>query len=131
MMDKLYIKDSAFDVKVAVTYEEQERGLMGCPWPPPIMAFPYKDSVIRKFWMKNTISPLDIVFCSDGKVVGICRGEPMSTELVGPNVASDLVVEFPRGTVEKYGIGVGDKVKLSLSIKTAAMRIEEFIKKSG
>jgi uncharacterized membrane protein (UPF0127 family) len=106
------INGESFPTLIAVTEEEQARGLMFREWPPPVMAFPSKLGV-RKFWMKNTYCPLDIVFCRGGKIIQICRGEPLSTMAVGPNHPSDLVVEFPAGTMDKYGVRVGDKIALS------------------
>lgn len=118
--DLLNIKNHLFKTIVAVTSEEHMRGLMGRAWPPPVMAFPYDKSEYRKFWMKNCISPLDIVFCNNNKIVDICYGEPMSTKLIGPYEPVDLVVEFPHGTAEKCGFFAGDVVQLKLSSNTAA-----------
>lgn len=95
---------------VASTIEEQQRGLMWQEWPPPIMIFPYTKAQYNKFWMKNTISPLDIVFCNDNIVIGTFKGEPLSTTLIGPNNLSNLIVEFPYGTVNKLGIKIGDYI---------------------
>ena len=113
MNDFISIKGQVFPTLVAVTESEQSIGLMYQKWPPPIMVFPYMRSANRRFWMKNTISPLDIVFCRSNIVVGIFKGEPLSTKLVGPDDPSDLVVEFPSGTVARLGISVGDYVGFS------------------
>jgi uncharacterized protein len=110
MKDTISIKGQVFPTEVAVTEAEQSLGLMFREWPPPIMVFPYKDAAPRRFWMKNTISPLDIVFCKANQVVGIFRGEPLSTKLIGPNEPSDLVVELPAGTASRLGLSVGDYV---------------------
>ena len=123
MYDLVYINHIGFQTLVAVSETEQERGLMGVKWPPPVMCFPYKRAAVRKFWMKNTVSPLDIVFCNDHRVVGIYRGEPLSNAMVGPDQLSDLVVELPAGTVEKNDIRVGQPVSLSYSPDTTARLI--------
>ena len=112
------IDDNTFDVTVAITAEEHERGLMYVDWPPPVMAFPYKVASIRKFWMKNTPSPLDIIFSRAGVIVGIYDGDPFNLNCVGPNEPIDLVVEMPRGHVDKFGISVGDDIKLSYSAES-------------
>lgn len=83
-MDEIFINGKKFPTKVAITEEEQQKGLMYVSWPPPVMVFPYQKSGQRKFWMKNTISPLDIVFCNDNKIIKIVKGEPLSTMMVGP-----------------------------------------------
>jgi len=117
----IFIKNEAFPTLVAISDSEKEVGLMWRKWPPPIMCFPYSTSEIRKFWMKNTISPLDIVFCKDNKIVSICYGQPLSTAMIGPNDPTNLIIEFPYGTVSNYNIKIGDEVKLQLS-KEAVMR---------
>lgn len=117
--DKVYIGNHTFDTLVAVTTDEHIKGLMHKEWPPPVMAFPYKMAEHRRFWMKNTPSPLDIVFARSGKIVGIFKGEPMTTKCVGPEELSDLVVEFPHGTIEKLQISVGDDIIVCYSVGTA------------
>ena len=62
--------------------------------------------------MHNTISPLDIVFCHQGKVSQIHAGQPLSTEMIGDNKFSDLIVELPYGTVDTSGIKIGHQVGL-------------------
>ena len=104
------VKGQVFPVLIAASDHERRQGLMWQEWPPPIMAFPYEKPSFNKFWMKNTISPLDIVFCKGSSVIGVFKGEPLSTTLVGPNEASDLIVEFPAGTADRLGIKPGDYV---------------------
>lgn len=124
-MDKISIGKNVFATLVAVTEDEHNQGLMRKPWPPPVMSFPYNTSEIRKFWMKNTVSPLDILFCKNDTVISIHKGEPLSTQLIGPNRPSNLVVELPLGTVKKLGIEVGDSVHVKYSISTVAKRYKE------
>jgi uncharacterized membrane protein (UPF0127 family) len=118
--DIIFIKDKTLDTLVAVSETEQNVGLMWREWPPPVMVFPYKKNGIRKFWMKNTISPLDIIFCNCGKVVGMFHGEPLSTALVGPDIPSDLVIELPAGTTTKLGLQIGDEVRFKPTVETMA-----------
>lgn len=108
----ILIGDNKFKTVLAISDKEKEIGLMYHKWPPPVMTFLYTEGEFKKFWMKNTPSPLDIVFCYNGKVVSIHKGEPFSTKMVGPNDLSDLVVELPYGTCNKFGIDVGNSVTL-------------------
>ena len=108
----IYVNNNVFHTLLAISHEEQEKGLMGQSWPPPIMTFVYNEPKINKFWMKNTPSPLDIIFCSNGKVSQICLGEPNSTSIIGDDDYSDLVIELPRGTVLSSGIKIGHQVGL-------------------
>jgi uncharacterized membrane protein (UPF0127 family) len=123
MKDCVYIAGQPFPALIAVSEEEHMQGLMFRPWPPPVMCFPYKRAEVRKFWMKNTISPLDILFCRDNRIISICHGEPLSTTLIGPEEECDLVVELPAGTAQAKGISVGDSATLYYTPSTAARQI--------
>lgn len=111
----VYIGDNIFPTYLAISGQEQQRGLMNIKWPPPIMSFVYTSPQINKFWMKNTPSPLDIIFCCGGKILEICKGEPFSTSVIGSNKCSDLVIELPFGTTISTGIKLGHKVGIITS----------------
>lgn len=106
----LAIADKVVPTLIAVTAEEQAQGLMNKDWPPPVMSFVYKTPCVNRFWMKNTPSPLDIIFSLGGKITAIHKGEPFSTSLIGDYTESDLVVEMPYGTCAKMGIQIGDDI---------------------
>ena len=108
----IYIEENVFPTLLAISAEEQAKGLMHEPFPPPVMSFIYTYSSVNKFWMKNTPSPLDIVFCNDGVVNQVCHGIPFSTEAIGSDCPSNLIVELPAGMVGKCGIKLGNKVGL-------------------
>ena len=108
----IYIHNNVYPTLLAISMDEQAQGLMFQPWPPPVMSFIYATPGINKFWMKNTPSPLDIVFCHRGEVVQICKGEPHSTSQIGDNRLTDLIVELPHGTVAASDIKLGHKVGL-------------------
>lgn len=97
----------------AITHEEQRVGLMNSKWPPTITVFPYKDAAIRRFWMKNTPVPLDIIFCKSGKILYIEVGRPyIDNKFIGPNEPVDLVIEAPAGFCAYNQIKTGSSVKL-------------------
>ena len=121
--DKIILGDHEFSTLVAVSSNEQAVGLMFQKWPPPVMTFPFEKTSIHKFWMKNTPSPLDIVFIRNNKIVAIEHGEPLTTYAVGPNIAVDLVVELPSGTCESKGICVGHSARRKFSLETLARSI--------
>ena len=108
----LFIGDNVFDTLLAISEKEQATGLMYQRWQPPIMSFLYAKPRVSKFWMKNTPSPLDIVFTCNGQVTQIHKGEPFSTQTIGNDDESDLIVEFPFGTAKRCEMKVGDKVGL-------------------
>lgn len=119
-MNSIIINGKELIAIPAITETEQSKGLMFQKWPPPVMFFPYKKSEVRKFWMKNTPSPLDIIFCNDGKIIDIKHGAPLSTSMVGPDCMSDLVIELPHGTSERMGFCIGSGVNIKLSVESAA-----------
>ncbi len=123
-MDKIIFGDHALTTLVALTDQEQQQGLMHISWPPPVMSFPYESSKIRKFWMRNTICPLDIVFCHKNRVISIVDGEPLSLKHIGPNIPSDLVVELPRGMAKQLNIIPGMPTKLVYGLFTLAKKLE-------
>lgn len=110
MNGRVFLKDREISVIVALSPEERARGLMEAPWPPPVMAFPYRSAGLHSFWMKNTPSPLDIVFCKAGKIVDIKSGTPYSLKPIVPAEPSDLVIEFPRGTIRSMNADIGDVI---------------------
>jgi uncharacterized membrane protein (UPF0127 family) len=107
----LKVKDQVIPTELAITADEQARGLMYQEYP-PVMSFVYGSPSINRFWMKSTPAPLDIVFCLKGRVINICAGEPYSTKLIGKDEFSDLVVEMPLGTCQKLGVEIGDQIAL-------------------
>lgn len=77
------------------------------------MLFTYGDKAQRHFWMKNMYFPLDIVWLSDGVVVGISEQVPIP--VVGgdiPRITSpegvNQVLELNAGFAAKYGVKIGD-----------------------
>lgn len=120
MQDFVIIGKTKLPVLLAITEEEQQIGLMGKKWPPPNMAFVYSYPRINKFWMKNTICPLDIIFAKDNKILNIFKGEPLCLVPIGDNVFSDLVVELPYGTSQQLNLKSGDFIKLEPSFKSLA-----------
>ena len=108
----IYVHNQIFPTLLAISEDEQAQGLMGREWPPPVMSFIYTEPKFNRFWMKNTPSPLDIVFCHAGKITQICHGEPYSTAMIGDYRLSDLVIEFPQGTVAAAGIKLNHDVGL-------------------
>jgi uncharacterized protein len=129
----IYVDENIFPTLLAISEDEQSKGLMFEPFPPPIMSFLYTEPRVMKFWMKNTPSPLDIVFCCNGSIKQIHKGEPYSTSTIGDNSLSDLIIEFPYGTVKNSKIEIGSKVgivaptKLELN-KIIAEKYHKFVK---
>ena len=103
-----------FSVEMATTAEEKETGLMyrkeladgkG-------MLFDFNPEQEISMWMKNTYVSLDMIFISaNGRILRIAENtEPLSTKIISSRGPARAVLEVVAGTVQKYGIRVGDRV---------------------
>ena len=103
-----------FQVEVARTPEEQERGLMFRTSLPANggMIFPYDPPRPASFWMKNTLIPLDMIFIrKDGTIARIVDNTtPESLEPVQSGEPVAAVLELAGGRAAELGLAEGDKV---------------------
>ena len=106
--------EHAFRVELALTPEQQARGLMfretlardeG-------MLFHWPREQSLAMWMKNTLIPLDMLFLrSDGTIMHIHRrAVPLSTRTIRAPGRGRGVLELRGGTADRLGIAVGDRV---------------------
>ena len=68
---------------------------------------------LQRFWMKNTLIPLDIIFLDEyWNVVGIvANATPLSMTSRGVGTPSKYVLELNAGETERYGMFVGQAVQ--------------------
>ncbi len=107
-------KSHNFTVELAVTPQEQERGLMertslaengG-------MLFPFAFPAIASFWMKNTPLPLDLLFIRpDGTIAAILAGKPNDLHPLSAGEPVSAVLEIGQGRSQALGITAGDRVQ--------------------
>ncbi|HLK89205.1 MAG TPA: DUF192 domain-containing protein [Polyangia bacterium] len=103
-----------FRVEVAVTPEEHARGLMyrSRLATDAGMIFVFEEPSVQRFWMKNTLIPLDMIFIGKNrKIVGIVEDAAPETEterLVG--APSQYVLEIGGGLSAQLGIHAGETV---------------------
>ena len=109
------INQKDFTVEFSTTKEQLEYGLMfrnelkdghG-------MVFLYPAPTKTGVWMKNTFIPLDVLFFNEqNEITSILENlEPLDET---PRMAEAPVkgfIELPAGTVQKYQIKVGDKIR--------------------
>lgn len=117
--DTLTINGHEFQVELAQTPEERQRGLMFRDElaPDAGMLFVFPDSELRSFWMKDTSIPLSIAYLSsDGRILEIHDMEPFSREPVRSRYPARFALEVNRGRFEELGIEPGDHVSLPDSI---------------
>jgi len=105
---------TCFAVEVAVTPEEQARGLMNRTSVEGGMVFVFEPAKLVKLWMKHTLIPLDMLWIYQGRVVYIERNvQPCRTEICptyGPDVPTDYVLEINANASK--GIELEDKVSV-------------------
>jgi hypothetical protein len=106
-----------FELEVAKTPQQQQIGLMyrtsladnrG-------MLFVFASPQPTRFWMKNTLIPLDMIFLRQGKVMAIASAVPCTTTTCptyGADTDIDQVIELRSGTIAQIGLKVGDRVKI-------------------
>lgn len=107
-------------LEVARTRQQQSMGLMHRPPLPDDrgMLFSFESARPVSFWMKNTPSPLDMIFLRNGEVKAIaanvppCEADPCPT--YGPEraVLIDSVIELRGGRAAELGLEVGDRVEI-------------------
>ncbi len=104
----------AFQVEMAITPEEKERGLMFRRELPEGhgMLFDFEVDQNVAFWMKNTYIPLDMLFIrGDGRILRIAENtEPLSERNIPSGGPVRAVLEVIGGTAKKLGIAAGDRV---------------------
>ncbi len=107
-------KSCSFKVELAITPEEQSKGLMFRKHlnPKAGMLFVYHEDDIQSFWMKNTFIPLDIVFINSRfHVVSIHRfAVPGSEVSIVSQLPAQYVLEINAGRADRCGIQAGTKV---------------------
>jgi uncharacterized protein len=101
-------KSIPFQVEVAKTPHEQEKGLMFRTHlkEDEGMLFLFSEPKASTMWMKNTPLSLDMIFCNDkGKILAIHENTaPYSLKIIGPVEGTTQVLEILGGTVQKHGI---------------------------
>lgn len=111
-------------VELAQTEPERARGLMhrttlGAD---DGMLFLFPDETVLRFWMRNTLIPLDMIFiAADGTIVGIVENaRPRSDEPRGVDTPSRYVVEVNGGWARRNAVTVGDRVELQAALAKVA-----------
>ena len=103
-----------FDVYVALTSEQQSRGLMYVRYMPDFtgMLFVYRQSRVLSMWMKNTYISLDILFIrADGSIANIERNaETLSLKSIRAIEPLNFVLELNAGVTERLGIDTESRV---------------------
>lgn len=115
LMQVVTAQGRTYNVEVAVTTEEQRLGLANRDDLAETggMIFPFKPPQLVSFWMKDMRFPLDIVWISNNKVIGVANDLPIpktGTDVTAlptyhPPAAVDYVLELNRGQAQFFAVG--------------------------
>ncbi|MFA6146421.1 MAG: DUF192 domain-containing protein [Patescibacteria group bacterium] len=117
---KVCFKNNCFQTIIARTPVEMAKGLMNQHVDKNGgMLFVFKTPVSDKFWMKNTLEPLDIIWLNKNKqVIFISKNTPICENDPCPNYGTEqkslYVLEIKGGTADQIGLNIGDKLEFSL-----------------
>lgn len=114
------VGDVPFTVEVVYTPESVEQGLSGrTSIGSDGMLFVFPELIQAKFWMKDMLFDLDMVWIASGSVVSILESIPKpepdtalsDLPIYSAPVSVDMVLELPAGKAAELGISVGDSVR--------------------
>ncbi|MGH8159826.1 MAG: DUF192 domain-containing protein [Rhodanobacter sp.] len=114
-----------FTIELATNDANREHGLMMRTTLPADhgMLFVFPDTAPRRFWMKNTLIPLDILYLdADRRLISMqlevppCKADPCPTyPSSGP---ARYVLELSAGTAARIGAKVADELKIAGDVGT-------------
>lgn len=103
-----------FTIRIADTELRQQQGLMYVRTlaADEGMLFPEATPRIMRFWMKNTLIPLDMLFITARGRIACLReqAKPLLLDLISCEQPVKAVLEIGGGEAQKRGIHVGDRV---------------------
>ncbi len=117
-LKELRIGEHLFKVEIADTPAAQARGLSGRLRLPEDrgMLFIFNNLSMQSFWMVGMRFPLDIIWISGDRIVGISDNllpaAVTGTRTYAPPEPIDKVLEINAGLAEKLGIRIGDLVEI-------------------
>lgn len=112
------IEGETIELEVAKTPQQQAIGLMYREEIPVNrgMLFPMEPPRVPRFWMKNVVVPLDMIFIREGEVAAIahqvppCEEDPCPT--YSPKMIIDQVLELRGGRAKELGLEIGDSLSI-------------------
>jgi len=121
--DHVCFGSECFTVELALTPEEQARGLMGRNYlaSDKGMLFIFPNDGVYPFWMKNTLIPLDMIWLdSEGSIVHIEKDVQPCGEgecpSINPGKSARYVLEVNGGTSDRIGLKEGNKAAFEISV---------------
>lgn len=104
------------NTNVSITQGLSNRNSLGADG----MLFVFANRLVPKFWMKDMLFDLDIVWLDRGRVVDLTtdiQAPDPATPLhqlptYSPSQSVNMVLELPAGAVEAYDLQIGDLIQL-------------------
>jgi uncharacterized protein len=119
---RVCFEKTCFDVEIADTKYKQQRGLMNRESLEKNkgMLFVFEKEEAHKFWMKNTLIPLDMIWIDgNSKIIYIQKNaQPCkidSCETFGPDENAKYVLEINGGLAEDIELGIGEEMRIMKS----------------
>ncbi len=113
-MMNIIINNHLFNVLVATTPYQLEKGLMFKDYLPPKsgMLFIFQTSNYYSMWMKNTYIPLDIIFINEEFIIVdlYSCAKPFDLTHISSKKMCKYVLELNCGDISLYEIKIGQKV---------------------
>ena len=109
----LTIGKQVFQVELAATPRERERGLIGRSRLAAYggMLFKFETAAAHCFWMRNTPLPLSIAFIDrGGRIVNLADMQPQTDTLHCAAAAVPYALEVAQGQFARHGIAAGAQV---------------------
>lgn len=119
------VNDKPVKVWLALTDSEQLEGLMHVP-PEELpddqgMLFVFSREEPRGFWMRNTITALDIAYMrSDGRVVKIHQMPPLTLQTFPSGQPAIYALEMKAGAFQKLGLKTADRIVIPPDLSKAS-----------
>lgn len=119
---KVSFGKNEFELWVMDTYDKRMEGMMFLENTDfkdnEGMIFVFRDPDIQRFWMKNTLVPLDVAYVVKQKYVATTYTmKALDTETDYSSTQPCMyVIELRAGMLKKKGIQVGDKVDIPASV---------------
>ena len=116
-------------VKIAVDIKSKQEGLMYFKQLKGYngMLFIYDKPHIVKFWMQNTLIPLDIIFINDRNIISsVKEGIPMEERLISSDINISAVLEIPKGCAKQLKIKKGESISWMVKKETEIKNIRYF-----
>jgi len=118
-ISQVCLEKTCFDVEIADTAYKQEIGLMNREslGRNRGMLFVFGAEDKHKFWMKNTLIPLDIIWIGgNSKIIFMqknaqpCKIDPC--EIFGPDENAKYILEINGGLAENIELEIGDEIRI-------------------